>query len=172
MAAWCCRFMFKALPSNLKIKMIFKKSSWKIISIIIHTGLLMSKNKIVYSTRFVTRRAILSILPGNIITIARALCDQSFNIDLRLRYVVRIWVPDDNPPTHVRTQHAPFFGLFINRQNGSWSIMICLAERRRIWWFIERERFRKYTKSHEKGGNRFQGVFVSETSSRGFRKLR
>ena len=27
-------------------------------------------------------------------------------------------------------------------------------------------------KSHEKGGNRFQGVFVSEKSSRGFRKLR
>ena len=34
------------------------------------------QNKIVYSKRF--------------INIARALCDQSFNIDLRLRYVVRI----------------------------------------------------------------------------------
>ena len=40
------------------------------------------QNKIVYSTRFV-RRAIFFL-------IARPLCDQSFNIDLRLRYVVRI----------------------------------------------------------------------------------
>ena len=40
------------------------------------------QNKIVYSTRFV-RRAIF-------FNIARTLCDQSFNIDLRLRYVVRI----------------------------------------------------------------------------------
>ena len=49
------------------------------------------QNKIVYSTRFVTRRAILSILPGQYYNnIAWALCDQSFNIDLGLRYVVRI----------------------------------------------------------------------------------
>ena len=49
------------------------------------------QNKIVYSTCFVTRRAIsYKYYPGNIIDIARALCDQSFNIDLRLRYVVRI----------------------------------------------------------------------------------
>ena len=41
------------------------------------------QNKIVYS-RFVTRRAIISF------NIARTLCDQSFNIDLRLRYVVSI----------------------------------------------------------------------------------
>ena len=39
------------------------------------------QNKIVYSMRFV--RAIF-------FNIARTLCDQSFNIDLRLRYVVRI----------------------------------------------------------------------------------
>ena len=50
-----------------------------------------SQSKIVYSMRFVTRRAILLIYcPGNIINIARALCDQSFNIDLHLRYVVGI----------------------------------------------------------------------------------
>ena len=41
------------------------------------------QNKIVYSTRFV-RRAIFFF------NIARTLYDQSFNIDLRLRYVVRI----------------------------------------------------------------------------------
>ena len=40
------------------------------------------QNKIVYSTNFV-RRAIF-------FDIARTLCDQSFNSDLRLRYVVRI----------------------------------------------------------------------------------
>ena len=44
------------------------------------------QNKIVYSTRFVTRRAIFFlILPGQyFFDIARTLCDQSFNIDLRL----------------------------------------------------------------------------------------
>ena len=41
------------------------------------------QNKILYPTRFVTRSA-------NIINIALALCDQSFNIDIRLQYVVRI----------------------------------------------------------------------------------
>ena len=49
------------------------------------------QNKIVYS-RFVTRRAIFFlILAGQyFFNIARTLCDQSCNIDLRLRYVVRI----------------------------------------------------------------------------------
>ena len=49
------------------------------------------QNKIVYSTRFV-RRAIffLNIARAIFFNIARTLCDQSFNIDLRLRYVVRI----------------------------------------------------------------------------------
>ena len=41
------------------------------------------QNKIVYSTRIETRRAIS-------LKIGQALCDQSFNIDLRLQYVVRI----------------------------------------------------------------------------------
>ena len=57
--------------------------------------------------------------PGNNIIIARALCDQSSNIDLRLRFVVRNWVPDDYHSTHALTPHALFFGLFVNRQNGS-----------------------------------------------------
>ena len=39
-------------------------------------------NKIVFSTRFVTRREIILLLPGLII--ARTSCDQSFNNDLRL----------------------------------------------------------------------------------------
>ena len=49
------------------------------------------QNKIVYSP-FVTRRAIFFlILPGQYsFNIARTLCDQSFYIDLRLRYVVSI----------------------------------------------------------------------------------
>ena len=43
-----------------------------------------------------TRRDILLILPGQYYNnIARALCDQSFNIDLRLRYVVRIHSPEN-----------------------------------------------------------------------------
>ena len=50
------------------------------------------QNTIVYSTRFVTRRAIffLNIAWAIFFNIARTLCDQSFNIGLRLRYVVRI----------------------------------------------------------------------------------
>ena len=49
------------------------------------------QNKIVYSTRFVRRAIFFLILPGQyFFNIARTLCDQSFNIDLRLRYVVRI----------------------------------------------------------------------------------
>ena len=50
------------------------------------------QNKIMYSTRFVTRRAIISLLPGNNIIIAWALCDQSLNIDLRLRLA---YIPAD-----------------------------------------------------------------------------
>ena len=55
------------------------------------------QNKIVYSTRFVTRRAIFFL------NIAQTLCDQSFNIDLRLRYVVRIHIRGSRyaPPTLV-----------------------------------------------------------------------
>ena len=52
------------------------------------------QNKIVYSTRFVTRKAIF-------LNIAQTLCDKSFNIDLRLRYVVRIHSSEN------RTIHHP-----------------------------------------------------------------
>ena len=49
------------------------------------------QNKILYSTRFVRRAIFFLILPGQYFSnIARTLCDQSFNNDLRLRYVVRI----------------------------------------------------------------------------------
>ena len=48
------------------------------------------QNKIVYST-LCEEGNIFLILPGQyFFNIALTLCDQSFNIDLRLRYVVRI----------------------------------------------------------------------------------
>ena len=52
-----------------------------IIYIIIHTGFWWPKNRVFHA---------LCDKEGNTINIARTLCDQSFNIHLRLRYVVRI----------------------------------------------------------------------------------
>ena len=79
------------------------------MTIIIHIGLLVAKIK----------SCICDKEGNNNIIIARALCDLSFNMDLRVRFVVRIWVPDDDHSTHARTPHALFFDLFVNRQNGS-----------------------------------------------------
>ena len=60
------------------------------LMIIIHTELLVAKINRVFP--FSDKEGnIFLILPGQyFFNIARTLCDQSFNIDLRLRYVVRI----------------------------------------------------------------------------------
>ena len=79
------------------------------------------QNKIVYSTRFVTRRANNIIIARAIILLLPGL---HVTNHLTLIYVYDLsqefgW-PDDDHSTHARTPHVFFFiGLLINRQNGS-----------------------------------------------------
>ena len=79
------------LNVNFQLKNPGEASSFATIyNIIIHTY--GGQNKIVHSTYFV-RRAIF-------FNIARTFCDQSFNIDLRLRYVVRIHSSENRAMPH------------------------------------------------------------------------